>query len=67
MSEKGTPGTNDKLPRLNADWHRAHPMPKNPSLAQRIAWHEEHSGVCGCRPMPDSIAAALRARAGAKG
>jgi hypothetical protein len=66
MSEKGKAKTNDKLPRLNADWHRAHRMPKNPSLAQRIAWHEEHSRVCGCRPMPASIAAAIRARASAE-
>ncbi len=64
MSETGRSKSNDKLPRLNADWHRAHRMPKNPSLAQRVAWHEEHSRVCGCRPMPDSIVAALRARAG---
>ncbi|MFT3828316.1 MAG: hypothetical protein QM691_01290 [Opitutaceae bacterium] len=52
-----------KLPRLNADWHRQNKMPKNPSLAQRTAWHEAHAKVCGCRPMPDSIAAALRRRA----
>ena len=65
MSESGNPKPNDQLPRLNADWHRAHRMPKSPSLAQRIAWHEEHSRVCGCRPMPDRIAAVLRARADA--
>ena len=67
MREKGNPKTNDKPPRLNADWHRGHRMPKNPSLAQRIAWHEEHARVCSCRPMPDSITAALRVRVGAKG
>ena len=66
MREKGNPKTNDKPPRLNADWHRGHRMPKNPSLAQRIAWHEEHARVCSCRPMPDSIAAAIRARTGAE-
>jgi hypothetical protein len=66
MPKKEEAKSDKKLPRLDADWHRAHPMPKNPSLAQRIAWHEEHSRVCGCRPMPDSIAAAIRTRTGAE-
>ncbi|HLP03584.1 MAG TPA: hypothetical protein VK163_16270 [Opitutaceae bacterium] len=61
MSEKENAKPDATLPRLNADWHRRNKMPKNPSLAQRIAWHEAHAKVCGCRPMPDSIAAALRA------
>ena len=66
MPKKEEPKSGKTLPRLNADWHRAHPMPKNPSLDQRIVWHEEHSRVCGCRPMPDSIAAGLRARSNAE-
>jgi hypothetical protein len=41
--------------RTNAEWHRAHPMPKNPTQAQRIAWHREHAKHCACRAMPDSI------------
>jgi hypothetical protein len=66
MPKKEEAKSGKKLPRLNADWHRAHRMPKNPSLARRIAWHEEHACVCGCRPMPDSIAAAIRARSDAE-
>ena len=42
--------------RTNAEWHRAHPMPKTPTRAQRIAWHREHAANCACREMPDSIA-----------
>ena len=35
--------------RLNKEWHLAHPMPKNPSLQQRIEWHIEHFKNCNCR------------------
>jgi hypothetical protein len=35
--------------RLNKEWHLAHPMPKNPSLQQRIEWHTEHFKNCNCR------------------
>lgn len=41
--------------KINAEWHRAHKMPKNPTRAQRIAWHREHAAHCSCRAMPDSI------------
>jgi len=34
---------------INAVWHRAHPMPKNPTIDQRIAWHLDHARNCGCR------------------
>ncbi len=44
---------------INRVWHDAHPMPKRPTLAQRIAWHREHVRQCGCRPMPRSIAGAI--------
>ncbi len=40
---------------LNEIWHRAHPMPKNPSRDERIAWHLEHTRECGCRPPPESL------------
>lgn len=40
---------------INADWHRANPMPKNPTLEQRIEWHKEHVKNCTCRPMPDNL------------
>jgi hypothetical protein len=46
---------------MNARWHASHPMPKNPSLAQRVTWHTAHAEHCACRPMPKSVIAALRA------
>ncbi len=52
-------------PRLNADWHRVNVMPKKPTLEQRVAWHVEHSANCACRPMPESIRAALGGMEGA--
>ncbi len=47
--------------KLNAEWHRHNRMPKNPSLDDRVRWHLAHAGACGCREMPASIAAAIRA------
>jgi hypothetical protein len=41
--------------KINAAWHRAHPMPKNPSLDQRIEWHLEHAKHCGCRAIDGKI------------
>ena len=40
---------------MNAAWHKAHLMPKNPSLDQRIAWHLGHAKNCGCRPIAGKI------------
>jgi hypothetical protein len=37
---------------MNADWHRANPMPKSATEAQRIAWHREYAVACACRPIP---------------
>ena len=48
---------------INAVWHRAHPMPKNPTVDQRIAWAIEHAQACGCRDVP----AKLRAEMGKRG
>jgi hypothetical protein len=47
---------------MNAEWHRAHPMPKNPTLDQRIAWHGEHARACGCREITGSLREAMLAR-----
>lgn len=44
---------------LNADWHRAHPMPAKATFEQRLAWHREHVRACGCRKPPPDIAAIL--------
>ncbi|MFZ2102836.1 MAG: hypothetical protein WAU86_19955 [Oricola sp.] len=40
--------------KINAEWHKANPMPKNPTTAQRIAWHRAHAATCACREMPES-------------
>lgn len=47
--------------KINKEWHLAHKMPKNATLKQRIAWHEQHVKHCGCREMPASIAEAIAA------
>lgn len=47
---------------LNAEWHRANPMPKNPTEDQRIAWHLAHVAHCGCRAIPDRLAERMRER-----
>ena len=47
-------------PRLNAEWHERHPMPKNPTTEQRLSWHVDHEKNCGCRPMPASLRALIR-------
>ena len=41
--------------RINAEWHNTHPMPKNPTVEQRIAWHIEHARECACRPIPAKL------------
>ena len=46
--------------KLNKEWHRLNPMPKNPTAEQRIAWHLEHSENCSCRKMPEKLAALLQ-------
>jgi hypothetical protein len=52
---------------INAAWHRKHPMPKNPSEAERIAWHRAHARHCACRPVPPKLRALLaRAEAAAE-
>jgi|GEM_PF-1118789 len=48
--------------KLNKEWHLAHKMPKNATLEQRIAWHEQHVKHCKCREMPESIAKAIAER-----
>jgi len=37
---------------INAGWHKRHPMPKRPTMGERIAWHVEHQKRCACRPIP---------------
>lgn len=43
---------------INADWHKAHKMPKNPTHNQRLLWHREHLKYCACRkPSPKLLEA----------
>jgi hypothetical protein len=44
---------------MNQDWHRKHPMPRNPTVDERVHWHKEHSKACGCRGIPPSVKAAM--------
>ncbi len=50
------------MSKMNAGWHEAHPMPRNPSPDQRIAWHLDHAQNCACRPIPKGVLALMEAR-----
>jgi hypothetical protein len=47
---------------VNAEWHRAHRMPKNPTFEQRVQWHAEHLRNCDCRKPTGEVLAELRRR-----
>jgi hypothetical protein len=47
---------------INAVWHHRHPMPKNPTLVQRVRWHVAHAAACACREMPATVVSELRRR-----
>ena len=40
---------------VNAEWHKKHKMPANPTLEERINWHKAHEEHCNCREMPENI------------
>jgi catechol 2,3-dioxygenase-like lactoylglutathione lyase family enzyme len=48
--------------RLNAAWHKGHPMPRKATLDQRVSWHLAHAAACACRAIPATIVAELKAR-----
>jgi len=48
--------------KLNTEWHLAHPMPKHPTLQQRIEWHLEHAKNCGCRKISGKLAEEMNKR-----
>ena len=53
--------------KINAEWHAAHPMPKNATLDQRVEWHLEHQRECHCREgLPKTVQAELDRRAAQK-
>ena len=47
---------------INAAWHKAHVMPKNASVEQRIKWHLAHAKHCACRPIPEKLQAEINKR-----
>ncbi|MBW7944096.1 hypothetical protein H3C70_01750 [Patescibacteria group bacterium] len=47
---------------INADWHKSHRMPKNPTLEQRIQWHLEHQKHCHCRPISGKLLEEMKKR-----
>ena len=48
--------------RLRRAWHDAHPMPRNPTMAQRVRWHVAHAKACGCRKIPANVVRELATR-----
>ncbi len=49
---------------INAKWHAKNPMPRGAKMDERIRWHLAHSKACGCRPIPASVAEAIREQSG---
>ena len=35
--------------KINVEWHKKNVMPKNPTIEQKIKWHESHAKNCVCR------------------
>ena len=46
--------------KINAEWHVAHRMPKNPTPRQRLEWHLAHAKACSCRPLSPEMLASLK-------
>ncbi len=54
---------------LNKAWHLKNKMPKNPTLKDRISWHEDHLVNCTCRdsrPMIKKLKEEMKKKKGAK-
>jgi hypothetical protein len=45
--------------KINSEWHRRNPMPRNASDRQRIDWHLEHFEHCRCRSIPAGVVALM--------
>jgi hypothetical protein len=45
---------------INAVWHKANLMPKNPTEEQRITWHIEHLKYCDCRKPTPKLAQEIK-------
>lgn len=51
---------------INEKWHKGYPMPKNPSLEERIKWHLEHKKHCACRHIPEKLLIKIKEMKGKK-
>lgn len=47
---------------INADWHKANKMPKNPTQEQRLEWPAAHMKHCACRAPGDKLLQELKKR-----
>jgi hypothetical protein len=47
---------------IDAAGHWANPMPKKPTIEQRIAWAVEHAQACRCGDIPTKFGAEMTAR-----
>lgn len=47
---------------INAKWHLANKMPKNPSFDERLDGHVAHQKNCSCRALPPKLAEEIRRR-----
>jgi hypothetical protein len=48
--------------KINAKWHIANKIPKNPAVDQQIIWHLEHVKNCTCRPLGGKILEKIKKR-----
>jgi len=48
--------------KINATWHLANKMPKNPTIDQKIKWHLSHAKNCSCRPLGGKILEEIKKR-----
>ena len=49
--------------KINAVWHKANRMPKNPTIEQRIQWHLEHLKHCHCTTdIPEGLKQEMKKR-----
>jgi hypothetical protein len=49
--------------KINREWHLKNKMPKNPSIEQRIHWHQQHIKNCTCRTdIPEKLKQEMKKR-----
>lgn len=40
---------------VNNEWHEANELPDNPTIKQRIIWHQNHAEYCNCWLIPSKL------------